>query len=124
MLSAGAMTAGTIVRALRLRFAIEQEATETELEETLHGREPAPDAGPLLDELTTATLNELTERQTKVLIGLERKTPFRDLALQLGCSTGTISHEKGRIEDLLARLGADAPPVLKRVLDALFQENV
>jgi hypothetical protein len=125
MLGAGAMTAATIVRALRLRFGLEEEEPHGEIDDSLHTRGGAePQRAPVIAELVTATLGELTERQARVLVGLSQDVSGRDLAVQLGCSTGTISHERGRIADILARLGTDAPEVLKQVLDALFREDL
>jgi len=124
LLEAGTMTTGTIMRALRLRFAIEDPAPAGELDAAADAStRPDPEAEVVIAELVTATLAELTTRQAKVLIGIDNGVPGRELAVQLGCSTGTISHERGRIAAILARLGTDAPEVLKRVLDALFTEN-
>jgi len=124
MLEAGGMTAATIVHALRLRFGLEEDQPLGELEEALHATNaPDPQEAPVIAELVTATLAELTERQAKVLMATD-DVPVRELAIQLGCSTGTISHERGRIADILGRLGADAPGVLNQVLETLFQQNV
>jgi hypothetical protein len=124
LLQAGAMTTGAIMHALRLRFSLEDPAPASELDpETQAGPVANPQADVLIDDLVTATLAELTERQAHVLMGLENGVTGRDLALKLGCSPGTISHERSRIRAILFRLGADAPNVLKRVLDALFTEN-
>ena len=125
LLEAGAMTAGTITRALQLRFAIEDPLPSTELDVDLHARAGIDPLQELVvAELVTATLAELTARQAKVLLGIESGVPGRELALRLGCSTGTISHERSQIAGILARLGAHAPNVLKLVLDALLIENV
>ena len=124
VLGAGTMTAGTIVRALRLRFGLSEDEIPGELVDAMPAATPSPEAAPLVAELVTATLAELTERQARVLAGLSQDMTGRALAMQLGCSTGTISHERRRLEDVLERLGADAPEVLKQILDALFQENV
>lgn len=124
LLAAGAMTAGMIVRALQLRFTIEDPLPAVEFDadaDVQAGGDPLREI--VVAELVTATLAELTERQAKVLIGLEQKIPGRELALRLGCSTGTLSHEHRQIERILARLGADAPNVLKLVLDALLIEE-
>jgi len=124
LLQAGAMTTGTIMRALRARFAVEDPAPAGELDADVQaGTGADPQAEVLIDDLVTATLAELTERQACVLVGIETGIPGRDLAVQLGCSTGTISHERSQIGAILVRLGTDAPEVLKRVLDALFTEN-
>jgi hypothetical protein len=125
LLQAGAMSAGTIMRALRLRFALEDPGPAGELDATTHV--PAggdPQAEVLVADLVTATLAELTTRQAQVLMGIANDMSGRELAVQLGCSTGTISHERAQIAAILARLGTDAPNVLKQVLDALFIENV
>lgn len=125
MLGAGAMTAATIVHALRLRFGLDEDEKAGELDDALHASgAPDPQAAPVVGELVSATLAELSERQAKVLIGIAHDVPGRELAVQLGCSTGTISHERSRIADILGRLGTDAPEVLKHVLDALFQHDV
>jgi hypothetical protein len=124
MLGAGTMTAGTIVRALRLRFGLSEDEIPGELADALPAAIPRPEAAPLVAELVTATLAELTDRQARVLVGLSQDLTGRALAMQLGCSTGTISHERRRLEDLIQRLGANAPEVLKQILDALFRENV
>lgn len=124
LLQAGTMTAGTITRALKLRFAVEDPAPTTEIDAVAHAHAgPDPQAEVLIAELVTATLAELTTRQAQVLLGIEREVAGRQLAVQLGCSTGTISHERSQIADILARLGTDAPDVLNRVLEALFIEN-
>jgi hypothetical protein len=125
MLGAGAMTAATVVRALRLRFGLDDDQQPGELDDALQATDgPDPQAALVIDELVTATLAEMTERQTKVLMGIEQNVVGRDLAQQLGCSTGTISHERSRIADILSRLGADAPEVLNQVLETLFKQNV
>lgn len=123
MLQAGAMTAGTIVRAIRLRFGLEEDQPHSELDDTLQATgAPDPQAAPIVAEIVTATLAELTERQAKVLMATP-DVPVREVAVQLGCSVGTISHERSRIADILSRLGGDAPGVLNKVLEALFQQN-
>jgi hypothetical protein len=122
LLKGGAMDAGTIVRALKLRFAIEEPAGEEELDADQGDRGAGPEAEVLREELATATLAELSGRQAEILVGIDAGISGEDLAASLGCSTGTISHERRQIEDILARLGADAEPVLKLVLDALFIE--
>lgn len=124
MLRAGAMTAGTILQAMRLRFGFEEDELPGELDDALQAAgHRSPEEAPVIAELVTWTLAELSERQAKVLMGLAREVSGRELAVQLGCSTGTISHERSRIADILARLGADTPEVLKHVLDALFQDD-
>ena len=123
LLGAGAMTAAMVIRALQLRFAIEGPSPPVQFDVDAHVQAGgAPEREIVLAELVTATLAELTERQAKILIGLEQDVSGRVLASQLGCSTGTISHELRQIERILARLGADAPNVLKEVLDALLIE--
>jgi DNA-binding CsgD family transcriptional regulator len=124
MLGAGTMTTGTIVRALRLRFGLSEEEPPGELDEVLPAASADPQVAPIVAELATATLAELTKRQARVLLGLSQDMSGAELAQELNCSTGTISHERRRLEDILARLGADAPEVLKHVLDALFQDDV
>jgi hypothetical protein len=123
MLKQGAMSAATIMQALRMRFAIEDQAPEAAIDPELGGGDQEPEYEALLADLVTATLAELTSRQAAVLVGLDQKLSGSELAGQLGCSAGTISYERRQIEDILARLGADAPAVLKRVLDALFKDN-
>ncbi len=124
LLAAGAMTAGTIVRAIELRFAIETQHAPAPLDDhaVQHGGTD-PQLTVLRDDLAAATLAELTERQRKVLLAKSSEVAVRDLATQLGCSTGTISHEMRQIEAILARLGADAPDVLNKVLDELLKEE-
>ena len=124
MLAAGAMTAGTIVRAIELRFAIDTQHAPAPLDDhaAKHGGTD-PQLTVLRDDLAAATLAELTERQRKVLLAKSAEVPVRDLATELGCSTGTISHELRQIEAILARLGADAPDVLNKVLDELLKEG-
>lgn len=124
LLHAGTMTTARIMLAIRLRFAIEDPAPDEELDTAAQtASEGSPEEQAIIGELVTATLAELTSRQAQVLIGIHNKIPGRELALQLGCSTGTISFERGRIAAILARLGSDAPRVLNRVLDALFIET-
>jgi DNA-binding CsgD family transcriptional regulator len=122
LLAANAMDIATICRALKLRFVLD-DPTETEpLEPEIHadgiGADPLQTI--LQREIATAALAELTERQLQVLIGAERRKSTRELALRLDCSTGTVSHERGQIAAVLARLGGDEPAVLKEILDALL----
>lgn len=118
------MSTGTIMRALQMRFAIEDPAPAGELDVAADASTgPDPEAEVVISELVTATLAELTMRQAKVLMGIEQGITGRELAALVGCSTGTISHERGQLAEILARLGTDAPVVLKQVLDALFTEN-
>lgn len=124
ILKLGAMSASTLIRALRLRFAIdEQDAPEEPLDPEAASHQSQPESEVEIAGLVTATLAELTQRQAEILMGLDQGLSGTDLAERLGCSTGTISYERRHIEDVLVRLGADAPAVLKLVLDALFGEN-
>jgi len=125
MLSAGSMTAATVVRAVKLRFALDDDQPSGDLEDALHViAAPEPQSAPVIAELVTATLAELSQRQARVLMGTSKEVPGRELAARLGCSTGTISNELRQIREILTRLGADAPYVLKEVLDRLFQDDV
>jgi hypothetical protein len=125
LLQAGSMTAGTMMRAMQLRFALEDPTPASDLDPDAHASTGAdPGVEVVVADLVTATLADLTTRQAAILVGIENEVPGRELAVQLGCSTGTISHERGQIAAVLARLGTDAPSVLKQVLDALFIENV
>jgi hypothetical protein len=125
MIQAGAMTVGMIMRAMRMRFSLDDQSPPAEFDAEKHARAGGdPGAEVLVADLVTATLSELTARQAKVLVGLVNDVPGRELAQQIGCSTGTISHEKAQITEILARLGTDAPNVLKQVIDALFIEEV
>jgi hypothetical protein len=124
VLGAGAMTAATIVRALRLRFGLDESERPSELDDSAGisgGLDPQ--RAPVVSELAVALLAELTARQVEVLIGIAHEESGRELATRLGCSTGTISHERSRIADILSRFGSDAPEVLKYVLDSPFQGN-
>jgi hypothetical protein len=124
ILGAGAMTIGTIMRALQMRFSLDDQASPSAFDSEAHARTGGdPGEAATVSDLVTSTLAELTERQAKVLLGLSEEVPVRELAAQLGCSTGTISHEKAQIAEILARLGTDAPQILNQVLDALFIEN-
>jgi DNA-binding CsgD family transcriptional regulator len=123
MLEAGAMSAATLVRALRMRFAIEDPEIEEELDADLAGGYQQPEGEAIRAELVRATLAELSARQARVLVGISEERSGAELAERLGCSTGTISYERRQIEDILARLGSDAPAVLKLVLDELFIDN-
>ena len=118
------MTVGGVVRAIQMRFSIDTATEPAQLDEDTapEGHQDPLDA-VVREDLVTATLAELTERQALVLIGRSEDLPGRVIAARLGCSTGTISHELRRIEEILARLGSDAPEVLKDVLDALLMEN-
>jgi hypothetical protein len=122
LLAASAMDIATICRALKLRFALENPAETEPLAPDIHaeGIGADPQQTVLQREVATAALAELTERQLQVLIGEERGESTRELALRLGCSTGTVSHERGQIGAALARVGGDEPGVLKEILDALF----
>jgi DNA-binding NarL/FixJ family response regulator len=107
-----------------MRFAIDEEdAPDEALDPEASSNRNRPDFEVEVDDLVIATLAELTQRQAEILIGIEQGLSGNELAEKLGCSTGTVSHERRKIEDVLARLGTDAAPVLKRMLDALFQEN-
>jgi len=121
MLAGGSMTAATIVRALRLRFGLEDDEGPGELDDALRAPVSEPLDELIVGELATATLAELSGRQANVLAHWD--TPVRELALQLACSTGTISHERARIAEILARLGGDAPAVLNKISETLFQED-
>ena len=121
LLAASAMDIATICRAL-LRFALEDPAETEPLEPDIHAERVGADPQQVIlqREVATAALAELTERQLQVPIGAERGESTRELALRLGCSTGTVSHERGQIGVALARVGGDDPAVLKEILDALF----
>lgn len=124
ILGFGAMDASTVMRALRMRFAIDEEdAPDEALDSEASSDQSQPEFEVEVDDLVTATLAELTQRQAEILMGMDRGLSGTELAEKLSCSTGTVSHERRKIEDILARLGTDAAPVLKRVLDALFKEN-
>lgn len=124
ILGFGAMSASTVMRALRMRFAIDEEdAPDEALDPEASSNRDRPEFEVEVDDLVIATLADLTQRQAEILLGMEQGLSGSELAEKLGCSTGTVSHERRRIEDVLARLGTDAAPVLKRVLDALFREN-
>lgn len=124
ILGYGAMSASTVMRALRMRFAIDEEdAPDEALDPEAPSDRNQPEFEVEIDDLVTATLAELTQRQAEILMGMDHGLSGSELAEKLGCSTGTVSHERRKIEDVLARLGTDAAPVLKRVLDALFKEN-
>jgi DNA-binding CsgD family transcriptional regulator len=122
LLDAGAMDIATICRALKLRFALDDPAQTEPLEPDMHaeGTGADPQQTVLQREIATAALAELTERQLQVLIGAGRGESTRELALRLGCSTGTVSHERGQIGAVLALLAGDDPAVLKEMLDALL----
>ena len=124
LLQAGTMTTATIMHAIRLRFAVEDPVADEELDSAARATsEGDPEEEAIIGELVIATLAELTSRQAQVLIGINNEVPGREMAMQLGCSTGTISFERSQIAAILARLGTDAPKVLNRLLDALFIEN-
>jgi hypothetical protein len=124
MLGAGAMTVGTLVRAMEMRFGIDAQAAPVSLDEgTATAGTVDPEKAAVTDDLVAATLAELTSRQRRVLIGRSDSVPVRELAKDLGCSAGTVSHELRMIEAVLARLGTDAPEVLNKVLDALLKEE-
>ncbi len=124
MLGGGAMTVGTIVRAMAMRFGIDTQAAPEALDEGTAAQAGIdPERAAVTDDLVAATLAELTERQRRVLLGRSGNVPVRELAKELGCSTGTVSHELRMIEAVLARLGTDAPEVLNKVLDALLRDE-
>jgi DNA-binding CsgD family transcriptional regulator len=122
LLAANAMDIAAICRALKLRFALDDpmqaEPLVPDIAADTIGADPQQ--AVVQRETATAALAELTERQLQVLLGVERGESTRELAVHLHCSTGTISHERGRIAEMLARLGGDAPGVLKEILDALL----
>jgi hypothetical protein len=123
LLASGAMSLATIMRALKLRFSLDDPAAAGELDPDTRaagGLGEDPQQILLRREAATAALAELSDRQTEVLIGIERKETTRELALRLRCSTGTISHERAQLAQVLARTGAEDPEVLKEILDALF----
>ncbi|MDX6589546.1 MAG: hypothetical protein QOI84_820 [Solirubrobacterales bacterium] len=123
MLGNGAMSIATLMRALHLRFTIDESLPEAELDPGLATEDSGPEAEALFSQLATSTLAELSDRQAQVLMGMERGETTEEIAGRLGCSAGTISHERRAVEAILARLGADTAPVLKIVLDALFLED-
>jgi hypothetical protein len=123
MLGVGAMNVSTLMRVLRMRFAIDDDAPHEVLDPEAKGHQDDPESVVDVADLVTATLAELTRRQAEILVGLDQGLSGSDLAGRLGCSAGTISHERRSIEDVLIRLGTDAPAVLKLVLDALFGED-
>lgn len=123
MLSVGAMSVSELMRALRLRFSIDDSLPNTELGAGVAAKDAGPEAEALFGQLATSTLGELSNRQAQVLIALERGETTEQIAARLGCSTGTVSQERRALEAILTRLGADAGPVLKLVLDALFLED-
>jgi DNA-binding CsgD family transcriptional regulator len=122
LLAANAMDIATICRALKLRFVLDDSAQAEPLGPDIAANTIGADPQQVLmqHETATAVLAELTERQLQVLLGTERGNSTRELAVRLHCSTGTISHERGRIAEVLARLGGDAPGVLNEILDDLF----
>jgi hypothetical protein len=123
LLAGGAMTLATIMRALKLRFSLDDPSAAGELNPEAHaasGLGADPQQILLRREAATAALAELSDRQAEVLIGIERKETTRELALRLHCSTGTISYERAQLAQVLARTGAEDPGVLKEILDALF----
>jgi len=123
LLAGGAMTLATVMRALKLRFSLDDPSAAGELDPEAHaasGLGADPQQILLRREAATAALAELSDRQAEVLIGIERKETTRELALRLHCSTGTISHERAQLAQVLARTGAEDPGVLKEILDALF----
>lgn len=123
MLGRGAMSVSTLMRALHLRFAIDDSLPDAELDPGVAAGGEGPEAEAMFDELATSTLSELSNRQAQVLIGIDRGETTGEIAERLGCSTGTVSHERRALEATLSRLGADVGPVLKLVLDALFLED-
>jgi DNA-binding CsgD family transcriptional regulator len=122
LLAAGAMDIATVCRALKLRFGLDDptEAAPLDKEMPAKGLGVDPEIAVLRREAATAAIAELSERQLQVLIGDERGEGTREIALRLGCSTGTVSHERREIGVVLARLGGDDPAVLKEILDALL----
>jgi Bacterial regulatory proteins, luxR family len=123
MLAAGAMSVSALMQALHLRFAIDDSLPNAELNPGIAAEDEGPEAEALFGQLATSTLSELSNRQAQVLIGMEHGETTEQIADRLGCSTGTVSTDRRALEAILARLGADAGPVLKLVLDALFLED-
>jgi DNA-binding CsgD family transcriptional regulator len=122
LLSANAMDIATVCRALKLRFSLDDPVQAEPLAEDLTADAIGADPQQILihHETATAVLAELTERQLQILLGDDQGESTRELALRLECSTGTISHERGRIAEVLARLGGREPGVLKEILDPLL----
>jgi DNA-binding CsgD family transcriptional regulator len=122
LLSANAMDIATVCRALKLRFSLDDPVRAEPLAEDITADAIGADPQQILiqRETATAVLAELTERQLQILLGDDHGESTRELALRLECSTGTISHERGRIAEVLARLGAREPGVLKEILDPLL----
>jgi hypothetical protein len=123
MLGLGAMSVSALMRALHLRFSIDDSLPDAELDAGVAAEGEGPEAEALFGQLATSTLGELSRRQAQVLIAMERGETTEQIATRLGCSTGTVSQERRALEAILTRLGADAGPVLKLVLDALFLED-
>jgi DNA-binding CsgD family transcriptional regulator len=122
LLTANAMDIATVSRALKLRFSLDDPIQTEPLALDITAGPVGADPRQILiqRETATAVLAELTERQLQILLGEDQGESTRELALRLECSTGTISHERGRIAEVLARLGAREPGVLKEILDPLL----
>ena len=120
MLNGGAMTAGDLVRTLCERFGVKEPQVASLDGSVLASIELDPAHAPEVNELVGTTIAELSGRQAQVLVGKAEGKTGRQLAEELGCSTGTVSHELTRIAEITARLGTDAPEVLKKVIDDLF----
>jgi hypothetical protein len=122
LLSAHAMDIATVCRALKLRFSLDDPVQAEPLAEDITADAIGADPQQLViqREMATAVLAELTERQVQILLGDDQGERTREIALRLECSTGTISHERGRIAEVLARQGAREPGVLKEIVDPLL----
>lgn len=122
LLAAGAMTTGTLNRAVCLRFGVSLGETHVELHDyEVRERIADPEEEVLLDTLATAAADELSERQMAILQLRAGEKTGTQIAAELGCSEATISMENSKIRAILARTGADDSKVLKKLLEGRFR---
>jgi DNA-binding CsgD family transcriptional regulator len=118
------LTPVLILRALQQRLDLNDAPTlEIDTErEPAHLSDPAD--GLALRESAQFAIDELTERQERILIATSEGVSVSVIADTIGCSTGTVTNERHRVGDVLHRLSAtddEQRELLKTVLDLLYQ---
>jgi hypothetical protein len=129
IVAVGPLTLTSIMRALELRFDLAPVAFDSLQEED----PPEPvtylsvEEEVVLREVGLASVAELTERQSRVLLGRRAEVTVESLAEEMGCSVGTVANEEKSIARILRRYcdGADEEAeLLKKVGDLLYENGV
>ncbi len=100
MLGGAGMTAGTITRAVCLRFGVPLDDTPVDLAgHQLRDNAIGPEGEIILGDLAAAAADELSSRQMSILVGRGDGKPGAKIAEELGCSEATISMEMRNIRE-------------------------